>query len=153
MGCRLCCALFVSAIHTRDRAPSGLPTRRLGKRRAGLILACGFPVLVGACQFGTAWAGLRLNSFIHSIVACGKHPSCALVVVACGENLCKQTFFKRHSMFFNKKKKQHSSISPRPPEPVVAVALVSCARRAHRPTKSPGTCSTRSVLPQPLPSS
>ena len=26
----------------------------------------GFPVLVGACQFGTAWAGLRLNSFIHS---------------------------------------------------------------------------------------
>ena len=25
----------------------------------------GFPVLVGACQFGTAWAGLRENSFIH----------------------------------------------------------------------------------------
>ena len=26
----------------------------------------GFPVLVGACQFGTARAGLRLNSFIRS---------------------------------------------------------------------------------------
>ena len=22
-------------------------------------------MLVGACQFGTTWAGLRLNSFIH----------------------------------------------------------------------------------------
>ena len=26
----------------------------------------GFPVLVGACQFGTAWSGLRLNSFIQA---------------------------------------------------------------------------------------
>ena len=28
-----------------------------------------FPVMAGACQFGTAWAGLRFNSTIHSPAA------------------------------------------------------------------------------------
>ena len=34
--------------------------------RAAPRWSAGPPVLVAACQFGTAWAGLRLNPFIHS---------------------------------------------------------------------------------------
>ena len=35
------------------------------------VAGCFFSVLAGACQFGTAWAGLRLNSFIqHAMASC-----------------------------------------------------------------------------------
>ena len=36
--------------------------------RATLRWPAGFLVLVGACQFGTTWAGLRLKAFIHKFI-------------------------------------------------------------------------------------
>ena len=41
----------------------------------------GLPVLVGACQFGTAWAGLRLNPFIHEQFANTSGPGVVFSVI------------------------------------------------------------------------
>ena len=47
-------------------AETALPTAGLTLHRGPHDGRPGFLVLTGPCQFGTAWAGLRLISFIHS---------------------------------------------------------------------------------------
>ena len=58
------CLLYVSDLNL-SRVP-GSGARAAPSTCDSSMAGCCFSVLAGACQFGTAWAGLRLNSFIHS---------------------------------------------------------------------------------------
>ena len=54
-----------AAVNTRKPSNIGKNPSQRTLHRATPRRPAGSPVLAGTCQFGTAWAGLRLNSFIQ----------------------------------------------------------------------------------------